>query len=66
MNMTLTIVVKDGQLRMDGPVDNTIACLGVLDLAKAAVRDHARQQHSKIQPATMDPAMLSELLKRGQ
>jgi hypothetical protein len=57
--ITLTIIFDQmtGQVNVQGPVENGIACYGMLEAAKDAIRNFAAQraQNQKILPATALP-----------
>ena len=41
----LTITMEaDGRIGVSGPIDNLVLCLGLLELAKDALRNHAQQK----------------------
>lgn len=37
-----------GQVRVDGPIDNRVICLGLLELAKEALAKHEQSKQNRI------------------
>jgi len=49
MSIELKIIVDNqGQLQVNGPITDTILCLGVLELAKSAIIDFKNKRSSNI------------------
>lgn len=42
-----------GQVQINGPIQNKMLCFGLLEIAKDAVREYARQHEGQIQPAPL-------------
>jgi hypothetical protein len=53
--LTLELDQSTGQVSVNGPIDQTLFCLGMLELAKNAILDHAK--HSKNQILVARPAI---------
>ena len=49
----------DGQIQVNGPIDNKLLCYGMLDSAKDAIRDRLAQQTSEIEIA--DSGLINRL-----
>lgn len=40
-----------GHIGINGPIQNTMLCFGLLEMAKLAIVDHAKQNEKRVQPA---------------
>jgi hypothetical protein len=60
--VTLTITLDDkGGVEVNGPIDQTLFCYGLLEVAKDTIRRHGEEQARRVQP----PAA-AEVLAFGQ
>lgn len=57
MEGTLVITLKDGQLSVNGPIDNAVLCYGLLQAARDVIFMRAMEaaQKNRIVPATIVP-----------
>jgi hypothetical protein len=47
----LTITVDDkGQVAVNGPIDQTMFCYGLLEVAKECIRKHGEEKARRVQP----------------
>jgi len=48
----LVITMDDtGAVNVAGPIQNQLLCVGLLEMAKVAIFDHAKQNQNRVQPA---------------
>ena len=51
MPFQLTITLNEqGQIGVNGPIDNRLLCYGLLDMAREAIYNHGKQSENRIQP----------------
>lgn len=57
MEGQLVITLKDGQLSVNGPIDNPVLCYGLLEAARDVIFTRALEAHQKnrIVPASVVP-----------
>lgn len=47
----LTIAIDDaGRVSVNGPIENTMFCYGLLEVAKDTIRNHALERQRTVQP----------------
>lgn len=42
---------ETGSVNVSGPIQNQLLCFGLLEMAKVAIQDHAKQNQQRVQPA---------------
>jgi hypothetical protein len=65
---TLTIQVdKDGNVGIEGPIDQKLFCYGLLEVAKEMIHDyHVKKAEAKAQPAIERPSPADVLAITGR
>ena len=64
MPTQLVITLEDnGQLNVNGPLDNLLMCYGMLSLAHDSIKDYAASKQNRVQLAT--PGSVPPLPKAG-
>jgi hypothetical protein len=44
---------ETGSVNVNGPIQNLLLCYGLLEMAKVAINDHAKQNQRLVQPVTL-------------
>jgi hypothetical protein len=55
--LTITLDTATGSVKADGPIGNPMLCMGMMEMAKQAIYDHAKElaKDKRIVPATAIP-----------
>jgi hypothetical protein len=58
--LTITFDQLTGQVQVNGPIQNLVLCMGMMEMAKAALHDFAKAQAAdkRITPATFLPQIV--------
>jgi hypothetical protein len=57
--LTITFDQLTGQVGVAGPIQNPLICYGMIECAKNAIAELAKQSQSRIVPATAGPRMVT-------
>lgn len=44
---------ENGEIGVNGPIQNQLLCYGLLEMAKVAIQDHAEKNRRLVQPASI-------------
>ena len=57
LTLTITLDQATGQVQVNGPIGNPLLCMGMIEMAKQAIQDYAKEQAKgmRIVPATALP-----------